>query len=138
VNVARSRTLGFDRPKIVAATPQIKLPDLPITVLRRSDASGTTFVFTKHLSAIRSEFAKQVGSGTTVDWPSSDNRAPLDSGILRFPVTYRSQMPEIEIGPETVAYSLREGEMPCAPPRSGRNSTHSGTSCGRSAGFSGG
>ena len=37
-------------------------------------------------------------------------RAPLDSGILRFPVTYRGQMLEIEIGPETVTYSLREGE----------------------------
>jgi alpha,alpha-trehalose phosphorylase len=37
-------------------------------------------------------------------------RAPLDSGILRFPVTYRGQMLEIEIGPEKVEYSLREGE----------------------------
>src|SRR5215471_20103724 len=39
----------WNDPRIVAANPNIKLPDLPITVVRRSDASGTTFVFTKHL-----------------------------------------------------------------------------------------
>jgi len=73
----------WNDPKIAAANPQIKLPDLPITVVRRSDASGTTFVFTKHLSAINSEFAKQVGSGTTVDWPTSDKivGAPKNDGV---------------------------------------------------------
>jgi ABC-type phosphate transport system substrate-binding protein len=47
----------------------LKLPDLLITVVRRSDSSGTTFVCTKHLSAISEAFAKEVGSGTTVQWP---------------------------------------------------------------------
>ncbi|MBK8174512.1 MAG: phosphate ABC transporter substrate-binding protein PstS [Rhodospirillales bacterium] len=70
-------------PKIVAANPDIKLPDLPITVVRRSDSSGTTFVFTKHLSAIDPEFAKEVGSGTTVQWPGSDKfvAAPKNDGV---------------------------------------------------------
>jgi phosphate transport system substrate-binding protein len=70
-------------PRIVAANPTIKLPDLPITVVRRSDASGTNFVFTKHLSAINGEFAKQVGSGTTVQWPASDKivGAPKNDGV---------------------------------------------------------
>ena len=70
-------------PRIVAANPNMKLPDLPITVVRRSDASGTNFVFTKHLSAINSEFAKQVGSGTTVQWPTSDKivGAPKNDGV---------------------------------------------------------
>jgi phosphate transport system substrate-binding protein len=69
--------------RIVAANPNIKLPDLPITVVRRSDASGTTFVFTKHLSAVNSEFAKQIGSGTTVAWPNSDKivGAPKNDGV---------------------------------------------------------
>ena len=73
----------WNDPKIVAANPQIKLPDLPITVVRRSDASGTNFVFTKHLSAINGEFAKQVGSGTTVQWPNSDKivGAPKNDGV---------------------------------------------------------
>jgi alpha,alpha-trehalose phosphorylase len=40
-------------------------------------------------------------------WP---RRAPQDNAILRFPVTYRGQMLEVEIGVETVEYTLREGE----------------------------
>jgi hypothetical protein len=40
-------------------------------------------------------------------WP---RRAPEDNAILRFPVTYRGQMLEVEIGQEKVEYALREGE----------------------------
>jgi phosphate transport system substrate-binding protein len=70
-------------PRIVAANPDLKLPDLPITVVRRSDSSGTTFVFTKHLAAISEAFAKQVGTGTTVQWPRSDKivAAPKNDGV---------------------------------------------------------
>jgi phosphate transport system substrate-binding protein len=73
----------WNDPRIVAANPNIKLPDLSITVVRRSDASGTTFVFTKHLSAISDEFSKRVGSGTTVSWPNSDKivGAPKNDGV---------------------------------------------------------
>ena len=70
-------------PKIAAANPGLKLPDLQITVVRRSDSSGTNFVFTKHLSAISPEFAKDVGFGTTVQWPKSDKivAAPKNDGV---------------------------------------------------------
>jgi phosphate transport system substrate-binding protein len=73
----------WNDPKIAAANPNLKLPDLPITVVRRSDSSGTTFVFTKHLSAINADFAKMVGSGTTVEWPNSDKivGAPKNDGV---------------------------------------------------------
>lgn len=73
----------WNDPKIAAANPNLKLPDLPITVVRRSDSSGTNFVFTKHLSAISPEFAKQVGFGTTVEWPHSDKivGAPKNDGV---------------------------------------------------------
>lgn len=73
----------WNDPRIVAANPEIKLPDLPITVVRRSDASGTSFVFTKHLSAISPEFKEKVGFGTTVSWPSSDKfvAAPKNDGV---------------------------------------------------------
>ena len=40
-------------------------------------------------------------------WP---RRTPQEHAILRFPLTYRGQMLEVEIGLETVAYALREGE----------------------------
>jgi phosphate transport system substrate-binding protein len=74
---------NWNDPRIAAANPDIKLPDLPITVVRRSDASGTNFVFTKHLSAIRPEFKEKVGFGTTVSWPSSDKlvAAPKNDGV---------------------------------------------------------
>jgi alpha,alpha-trehalose phosphorylase len=40
----------------------------------------------------------------------SPRRAPEENAILRFPLTYRGQVLDVEIGPETVQYSLREGE----------------------------
>jgi alpha,alpha-trehalose phosphorylase len=45
--------------------------------------------------------------GTLSFWP---RRAPQDNAVLRFPVTYRGQMLEIEIALEKVEYALREGE----------------------------
>jgi phosphate transport system substrate-binding protein len=73
----------WNDPRIVAANPDLKLPDLPITVVRRSDSSGTTFVFTKHLAAINEVFAKEVGTGTTVQWPKSEKivAAPKNDGV---------------------------------------------------------
>ncbi len=73
----------WNDPRIVAANPELKLPDLPITVVRRSDSSGTTFVFTKHLSAINPAFKEQVGTGTNVQWPRSDKivAAPKNDGV---------------------------------------------------------
>lgn len=70
-------------PRLVAANPGMKLPDTPITVVRRSDSSGTTYVFTKHLSAISEAFKSGPGTGTTVVWPSSDKivAAPKNDGV---------------------------------------------------------
>jgi phosphate transport system substrate-binding protein len=50
--------------------PGVDLPDLSINVAYRSDGSGTTFVFTKHLAAISKDFADQVGSDKSVTWPA--------------------------------------------------------------------
>src|SRR5262249_10230890 len=63
-------------PKIKAANPGLTLPDLDITVVRRADSSGTTFVFTSHLAAISEEWSKGPGAGTTVNWPKSDKFGP--------------------------------------------------------------
>jgi phosphate transport system substrate-binding protein len=73
----------WDDSRIVAANPDVKLPSLPITVVRRSDSRGTTFVFTKHLSAISPVFKEQIGMGTTVNWPQSDKfvAAPKNDGV---------------------------------------------------------
>ena len=74
---------NWSDPRIAASNPGVTLPNLPITVVRRSDASGTTFVFTKHLSAISPAFREKVGFGTTAPWPQSDKlvAAPKNDGV---------------------------------------------------------
>ncbi|MGH8001210.1 MAG: phosphate ABC transporter substrate-binding protein PstS [Brasilonema sp.] len=59
----------WNDPKIAAANPGAKLPNTPITIVHRSEGSGTTGVFTQHLSAINPEWKSKVGSGKTVNWP---------------------------------------------------------------------
>jgi phosphate transport system substrate-binding protein len=71
----------WNDPKIVAANPGVKLPDRNITVVARSDSSGTTFVFTGHLSAVSEEFKSTVGNGTTVQWPKSFVKSPKNDGV---------------------------------------------------------
>jgi phosphate transport system substrate-binding protein len=60
---------SWNDPKIAAANPGAKLPNQPITVISRSDGSGTTAVFTQHLSAISPEWKTKVGDGKSVKWP---------------------------------------------------------------------
>jgi len=60
----------WNDPAIAKANEGVKLPGSAITVCERSDGSGTTFVFTKHLSAISPAFKDQVGEGTSVTWPT--------------------------------------------------------------------
>jgi phosphate transport system substrate-binding protein len=55
--------------KIVALNAGITLPDADITVVHRSDGSGTTFLFTDYLGKASAAWKKQVGSDTAVSWP---------------------------------------------------------------------
>lgn len=59
----------WDDERIKKVNPQVKLPKLPITVVRRSDGSGTTFVFTDYLSKVSKEWKEKIGRGTSVNWP---------------------------------------------------------------------
>jgi len=59
----------WNDPRIVKANPGAKLPDQPINVIVRADGSGTSFVFSKHLSAISPQFASAVGASTQPNWP---------------------------------------------------------------------
>jgi phosphate transport system substrate-binding protein len=49
--------------------PNLKLPAQAITVVHRSDGSGTTFAFTDYLSKVSEEWRLRIGSMTSVDWP---------------------------------------------------------------------
>ncbi len=60
----------WNDPAIAALNPDAQLPDSKITVVYRSDGSGTTGVFTKHLSEINPEWKEKVGEGKTVEWPT--------------------------------------------------------------------
>lgn len=73
----------WNDPRIVEANPGVTLPDMQITAVRRSDSSGTTFVFTNHLAAISEKFKSTVSAGTNPQWPSVSNlvAAPRNDGV---------------------------------------------------------
>lgn len=58
----------WNDPKIVALNPGATLPDAPITVVHRSDGSGTTAIFVDYLAKISPEFKQRIGTGTSVKW----------------------------------------------------------------------
>jgi phosphate transport system substrate-binding protein len=57
-------------PKIAALSPGVKLPSVPITVVHRSDGSGTSFLFTSYLTAKSPAWAQKVGASDAVQWPT--------------------------------------------------------------------
>ena len=56
--------------RIAAINPGVKLPSLNITVVHRSDGSGTTFIFTDYLSKVSASWKKDVGVEKSVNWPA--------------------------------------------------------------------
>ncbi|TGE35194.1 phosphate ABC transporter substrate-binding protein PstS [Desulfosporosinus fructosivorans] len=55
--------------RIATDNPGVTLPDLKIAVARRSDGSGTTYIFSDYLSSISPDWSSKVGKGTSVNWP---------------------------------------------------------------------
>jgi phosphate transport system substrate-binding protein len=86
----------WNDPKIAGANPGVDLPDEKITVVVRSDSSGTSFVFTGHLSEISADFKDSVGQGKSPNWPNQDNfiKAPKNDGV----------MAQIKQNPGTIGY----------------------------------
>lgn len=60
---------NWNDPAIARDNPGVNPPDLPVTIITRSDGSGTTAVFTSHLAAINPDFSTKVGVGKSVTWP---------------------------------------------------------------------
>lgn len=58
----------WNAPEIAALNPGVKLPAEDITVVHRSDGSGTTFLFVDYLSKVHPEFKAKIGVGTAVKW----------------------------------------------------------------------
>ena len=59
----------WDAAAIKKLNPNLNLPKAAITVVRRSDGSGTTFIWTNYLAEVSDEWKSKVGSGTAVEWP---------------------------------------------------------------------
>jgi phosphate transport system substrate-binding protein len=59
----------WNDPEVAALNPDAKLPDEAITVVHRSDGSGTTFNWADYLSKVSPEWKDKVGEGTSIAWP---------------------------------------------------------------------
>ncbi len=69
-NIYLGKITKWNDPAIAGLNPGLALPDLRITVVHRSDGSGTTFNFVNYLSKVSPEWKQKVGEGTAVRWPT--------------------------------------------------------------------
>jgi phosphate transport system substrate-binding protein len=68
-DIFMGRITKWNDPKLAALNPGVKLPDLDLIVVHRSDGSGTTYVFTDYLNKFSREWKDKVGYATSVNWP---------------------------------------------------------------------
>ncbi|NNM74676.1 phosphate ABC transporter substrate-binding protein PstS [Enterovirga aerilata] len=68
-DIYRGQVKKWSDPKIAEHNAGLKLPDANITPVYRSDASGTTSIFTTYLSEASAQFKSELGANTTVNWP---------------------------------------------------------------------
>lgn len=124
----------WNDPAIASANPGVDLPRLPITLVRRSDGSGTTFVLTNHLSAISPEWKAGPGTGKSVHWPTgigskgnpgiafTVEQTPGALGYLEYSYTTHASIPTallenkagtfVAPSPESASIALAGVEMP--------------------------
>ena len=69
-NIYLGNITRWNDAQIVGLNPGVRLPNRPITVVRRSDGSGTTYIYTSYLKAVSPAWARQVGAGKAVAWPT--------------------------------------------------------------------
>jgi len=69
IGIFLGKITQWNDPIVAKTNPGAKLPDTKITVVTRSDGSGTTFVFTSHLSAISEAWKNGPGAGKAVNFP---------------------------------------------------------------------
>lgn len=98
---------NWNDPKIKAVNSGAKLPDMKITVVHRSDGSGTTFIFTDYLSKISNEWKNGPGVGKSLNWPTGLG-AKGNPGVAG----YIKQLPGA-IGYVELVYAL-QNKMPVA------------------------
>src|ERR1051326_3623162 len=73
--IFQGKITNWSNPAIQKINKGQKLPSKQITVVHRSDSSGTTFNFTDYLSQVSSDWNSAVGKGTSVSWPTGEGEA---------------------------------------------------------------
>ena len=69
VDIFMGRLTKWNDKQLAALNPGVKLPDLDIIVVHRSDGSGTSYIFTDYLNKFSREWKDKVGYATSVNWP---------------------------------------------------------------------
>ncbi len=89
---------------LTALNPGVPMPDAAISVVRRADGSGTSFIFTNYLSKVNEEWKTKVGEGTAVNWPTGAggkgnegvaafvNRLPNSIGYVEYAYVKQNKM----------------------------------------------
>jgi phosphate transport system substrate-binding protein len=70
VDIYLGKIPKWNDPEIARLNAGVKLPDLPVVVVHRSDGSGTSYIFTDFLSHVSPEWKSKVGTGKSVAWPA--------------------------------------------------------------------
>ena len=104
VGIFNGTVTRWNDPLIAKANPDVKLPDQAIYVIVRADASGTTYVFTRHLSAISQQFEKSVGVGTLANWQHVGSRVAGTAGMTESIMTTPGAIGYVEY-----SYAYSEG-----------------------------
>ncbi len=96
----------WNDPAITSINPDLNLPDKDIFPARRSDGSGTTFIFTEYLSVISSDWDEKIGKGKSVQWHKSlgGAAAPGNEGVAGI-----VKLTEYAIGYIELAYAFQTG-----------------------------
>jgi phosphate transport system substrate-binding protein len=91
----------WNDPAITALNPDVKLDDSLITVVHRSDGSGTTFNWVNYLSKVSDEWKTKVGEGTSVQWPTGVG-GKGNEGVAAYVKQIKSSIGYVEL-----AYALQ-------------------------------
>jgi len=78
-----SQIKNWNDPKIAADNPGVNLPNLPIKLAVRADASGTSYIVANHLSSVDSYFKGRVGTSTTPNWAGKPLRGKGNPGVAQ-------------------------------------------------------
>ena len=116
----------WNDPAIMALNPGLSLPPAAITVVHRSDGSGTTYIFSNYLSSVDPAWAAKVGTGKTLNWPAGEgaegnggvvtevNRTPFSIGYVEEAYTQGLLLPFAAIRNQAGSYVIPSAQTVAA------------------------